>query len=265
MPTLASSFLTNEIALLIGATGLTGATGLFGSTGLTGQTGRAVPENTKETILTSGTAATFTTDTNCIFAQIIVVGGGGGGGGAASDASSGSCAGGGGAGGTSVAWYTAAELGATATYTVGTGGAGGTSGNTGTTGNASSFDPAGTGATLTANGGVGGTGSNITVTTQSVAGGAGGTASGGQINITGGAGGPSVSQGTTIAYSGFGGDSIFSGSGPAESLNIAGTAAGEIGTTNSGGGGSGAINLNSVTAINGGDGAAGVIIIIEFI
>ena len=146
--------------------------------------GGAAVLSTKETVLTTGTAQTFTRDSNCLFAQIIVIGGGGGGGNATNSTTTGSASGGGGgAGGAAIVWYTAAEIGATATYTVGGGGTGASvAGGTGTTGSASTF--VATAGTLTANGGAGGAGINTANATQATAGGNGGTASGGQYNFT---------------------------------------------------------------------------------
>lgn len=279
MPTLASSFLANELLSSPGATGFTGATGTRGTNGATGASVSGGIINIKQTVLTLGVAATFTSDPNCLFAQIIVIGGGGGGGGAQSDVSSASCAGGGGSGGVAIAWYTAAEIGSTAIYTIGNAGQKGgdylsVTPFNGLSGGASTFDPSGTGATLTANGGNGGNGSNITGTVQCVAGGAGGTASGGQINITGIAGLPSLGVNSSLQKSGAGGDNPLGGG---NSIGFASNAINNFSDGYSNNypdnislffaeGGGGALNNGGVVSRTvGGLGCQGGIIITEFL
>ena len=102
---------------------------------------------------------------------------------------------GGGAGGCAIRVYDSTEMGANAAVTVGSGGSGGSANSgqtppgTGSTGGSSTFNPAGTGTTLTGNGGVGSGG--FYQAHQSQFGGTyskagtGGSASGGQLNFSG--------------------------------------------------------------------------------
>lgn len=222
-------------------------------------------------VFTSGSAATYTPTSGTRWVKVTCTGGGGGGGGAdTNSAANEGAAGGGEAGGTAIIWYDSTELGANATYTVGTGGGGG-SGNTGgaggagTDGNDTTFDPAGTGATITGAGGDGGDGSVNGTGPNSAVGGVGeGTATNGDINISGGEGGYGMMFTTTLGMSGYGGSSFWGGGGSPVIRNAsAGATAGRNGTAY-GSGGSGAIIQDSVTGAAGGDGANGVIVVEEF-
>ena len=107
---------------------------------------------------------------------VFATGGGGGGGGSSSTSFQ---AGGGGGGGTAFRIYSNAEMGASASVTVGSGGSGGAPGNgTGGTGGSSILTPTGTGLVLTAYGGTGGVGGNGT-------GGSGGSSQNSLFNING--------------------------------------------------------------------------------
>lgn len=229
----------------------------------------AVPKgavSTKETVYVTG-SGTFTADPKALFTQVICTGGGGGGGG--SDWTSGyGAAGGGGAGGTSSTWYTPAEMGATAAYAVGAAGTAGaaSTGGTGGTGGASTFNPVGTGATLTGSGGVGGTGTGTTANTVATvfAGGAGGAASGGDLNREGANGDAGMAMSATFMVGGAGGMSYW-GSGAKEVVRTtSGSTAGTTATSN-GDGGSGACNSNNTSGVAGGAGAIGKIFIIEYL
>ena len=116
--------------------------------------------------------------------HIVWVTGSGGGSGAArgeyDDSSINGFSGSGGGGATVVRRYSSAEMGNSALVTVGSGGNGGNS-SSGGTGGTSTFNPGGTGTTLTANGGVGSGFANETTTN----GGAGGGGSGGQYGFNG--------------------------------------------------------------------------------
>lgn len=227
------------------------------------------------TVYTSGTAATHTWAPGAIAAKVFVTAGGAGGGGADCSDSSAGCAGGGGqAGGTAIKFYTSAEMGATATYTVGTGGAGGSStGGAGTDGTDSTFDPAGTGATLTAEGGDGGDGDTGTGDISWAQGGSSeGGASGGDLNMEGGDGEPAyidqdAGSNTPGGRSGGGGGSYWGGgarglvsNAVAGASSTAGFSGGAYGT-----GGGGAIALDTTSGAAGGAGADGVIVIEEYI
>jgi hypothetical protein len=219
-------------------------------------------------VFTSGSNQTYTPTTGLTCALVIVTGGGGGGGGADNSDSS-SCSGGGGgaSGGTAIRLYTAAEMGATALYTVGAaGGSGSSSGGSGTAGGNTTFDPAGTGATLTANGGAGGTGSGQPGTGNQAAGGTGGTATGGTINIDGGDGGygsgDDISQ---IALGGEAGVSFWGGGSGRATAWGATTYPGYTANTNTfGAGGGGAASADTTSGSIGGEPVQGVVFILEF-
>lgn len=227
---------------------------------------------TKETMLTSGSSATFTTDANTLFAQVYCTGGGGGGGGCDSDGNSVGATGGGGGGGTALIFYTAAELGSSAVYTVGSAGVGGTvNGSDGAPGGQSTFNPNGTGATITGGGGVGGTGTGTAYAPLNsvLNGGSGGSGSGGQVNISGVDGGTGFGYGasttTNSMMAGNGGSSFWGGGGNGPTRNnSAGSNAG-VNATTRGAGGSGAINNNNTSGVSGGEGQAGLIFIVEYL
>ena len=155
--------------------------------------------------------------------------------------------GGGGGGGTCIRLCTAAEVGASVAYVVGT------------TGNASTFAVN----SMTANtGGAGSATGNTTTVGVSAAGGAGGTATGGDLNITGSAGGRGIMYSTTVCKSGEGGSSMLGGGGLA--VSSGGTGAGGNAGGAYGGGGSGAATSDDSNQ-TGGTGASGILYIIEFL
>lgn len=221
------------------------------------------------TAYTTGSAATHTFTTGLQYCEVWCTGQGGGGGGArASDATSIAGAAGGGAGGTAYICYTAAECGADALYTVGTsGGTGGiNTGGNGVAGANSSFNPAGTGATLVGTGGALGTGhDNATPAMTFRAGGLGGVPTGGLVNFAGGHGdGGTTGSITTAGATGGGGGSSIWGNGGGMTGNIAASAtAGQSGAAY-GSGGAGATAVNSSGGAVGGTAAAGIIIIKEY-
>jgi len=141
-----------------------------------------------------GGSGTYSINTGKTIFVVYCIGAGGG-----SSGSSTSTAGWGGGGG-GCAWrvYNSTEMGSTFTITVGSGGAAGASGYAGSNGGSTTFDPSGTGVTLTGGGGSGG----------NYAGGAGGTATNGIQNWTGQAGDhPTLINSTH--YLGRGGASLF--------------------------------------------------------
>lgn len=219
------------------------------------------------TYLTSGTSATFTPQTNTRYTQVTCTGGGGGGGGAdGTDTANGSIGGGGGSGGTAIRTYNATEMGANATYTIGAAGAAGVGnqvGGTGGTGGTSTFDPAGTGSTLTANGGVGGVGIRTGAANIVSGGGNGGTASGGSINQSGSGGNAGYGLTGVDCFGGNGGSSLWGGSGKG-AANV-GNGNGTAGNANTGSGGGGAVSGASTAGGDGGAGGSGIIQIIEYI
>lgn len=224
-------------------------------------------------------ANTYTPTTGMKHCIAISTGAGGGGGGAdvtgAADAGAGA---GGGAGGTCIEQFTAADIGASQTVTIGTGGTAGsnTGGNGGNGGN-TTF-----GALHTANGGNGGAGrAASTANVQVAAGGTGGVPSNGLVNITGGSGhdGQAVltldatdANEVAFATGGQGGASFWGGGGrggsnaqdAAAADSTAGSQAGSNGAAYGSGGGGGAV-LNTATGVTGGVGANGFCLVIEFI
>lgn len=164
---------------------------------------------------------------------------------------------GGGSGANVRKFFTAAELGSTVNITIGAAGTG-SAGAVGTAAANSTFDPAGTGGTLTATGGK--TGSVIAAGTGASVTGPGGTqatASGGDVNINGESGTAALRIGGTDAGGGWGASSPLGAGGRAGSTNAVGNAG-----TGYGAGGGGARNGASQSARAGGDGAPAVCIFI---
>lgn len=153
--------------------------------------------------------------------------------------------GGGGGGGTCIRLMTAAQIGASKSYTVGQ-----------SSGNNTTVDTTAVVANSGSNGSATG---NTTTVGVGAAGGAGGTASGGDLNIPGEPGMRAIIYSTTHGSGGAGGSSRF-GHGGAES----GTEASGNAGTAYGGGGGGAHTAGD-TNRSGGAGAAGVIYAIEFL
>lgn len=214
--------------------------------------------------IVTGTS-TYTPTTGTVFALVEAVGGGGGGGGGnSSGAGNGSAGAGGGGGAYSKILYTAAELGANASVTIGAGGAGGTAGNNaGTAGGNTSFDPAGTGGTITANGGAGGGSAASTASAGTSSPGNGGSASGGTVNIPGSPGGYGWWTASLVIIAGGNGGNASIGNGYGNNIGANSGSAG-IGSGNYGGGGDGA-RAAAGTDRAGGNGGNGVVIITEFI
>ena len=185
--------------------------------------------------------------------KVTVVGGGGGG--ANDPGSANKWNAGGGGGGASVKWIEAGSLGSTESVTVGGGGAGGTGSSyaAGAAGGSSAF-----GAHCSATGGAGGTACAATPVARP----AGGAGSGGDLNISGQAGGSrySVSDSTTTYL-------YAAGDGGASHLGTGGTGPYNVGhgAAGTGYGGGGAAGISNTTAdYNGGNGAAGIVIVEEF-
>ena len=218
--------------------------------------------------------STYTPATGMKYCIVIATGGGGGGGGADTDGGSASIGvgGGGGAGETRIAVFTAAQIGANQSVTIGAAGSAGTNaGGAGGNGGNTTF-----GALITSNGGSGGDGSGTGATSNpEQAGGAGGSGgSGGALGISGGYGEYGIGSavdGTTdsvMAQSGSGGASFWGGGGAtvARSQSSLTNDAQDAGINGQayGSGGSGALCLTATTGAAGGAGAAGVCLVVEF-
>lgn len=193
-------------------------------------------------------SGTWTKPAGVTKVKVTITGGGGGGAGAGNN----SVSGGGGAGGTSIKVIEAASLGSTETVTIGAAGAGGTAGdNNGSAGGTSSF-----GAHATATGGGGGyaypnAGGEV---------GAGGAGASGDINLVGGdGGGPS----DIIDSISSGGGGSYWGGGAGATIRTGGSAGTPKAGQAYGAGGGGCKNAG--TSVAGGAGAAGLVLVEEYI
>jgi len=226
------------------------------------------------------TTSTYTPTSGTQFVKVYCVGAGGGGGGSEATTSNGQVrGGGGGGGGTAIRTYNSTELGATASITIGSGGTGGTGFADGTDGGNTTFNPAGTGVTLTGNGGTKGLGVKRG-SDFSGASGNGGTATNGQLNIrgrnlfyeqSGGYGNVNGSEGTDYFFFRFnrnGGGSFLSSDGEVVK-KLRSASGGSASTTNgangdNGSGGNGSFISYQTTTANGGTGGDGMVVIEEY-
>jgi hypothetical protein len=190
--------------------------------------------------LTAG-SGNYTPTTGMKKVLVILVGPGGAGG----SVTGVDCAGGGGGGGgTCIRLCTAAEIGSSKAYVVGT------------PGNATTLNVN----SMSAGSGSGGSSSADSTTLGTLgAGGAGGAASGGDINVPGQGGRRGIIYSTSASLGGDGGNSVFGGGGAGGGPNAAGSDGGPYG----GGGGGGACSEGTDRA--GGAGANGVAYFIEFL
>jgi len=204
---------------------------------------------------------TYTPTAGMQYCIIEVVGGGGGGGGAAATGAgtlSGSAGGGG--GGYSRGVFSAATIGASKAVTIGAGGSGGTAGNNnGQPGGTTSVD-----ALIQATGGLGGQGA-AAATSGAAGPGGGGLGSGGSFNAYGQTGGAGLYNNTANLFFWGGGGNTQLGFGYVGAGG--GLAQSEVGVDGIGygTGGTGGGNGNSQSAVKGGNGASGVVVITEFI
>lgn len=184
----------------------------------------------------------------------VQAGGGAGGGVPATNASQGGCGAGGAGGGYAEVAILEASLAASETVTVGAGGTP-VSGGIGTNGGDSSF-----GSFAITGGGAGGNFFHGT-TGGSIANPVGGSATAGNLLVTGGGGGSAVFRGAAanLAIGGAGGGSQL-GSGGLQVCPAFSTFPGQP-ASGFGGGGSGAANMPSQTAVAGGPGTGGIVIV----
>lgn len=204
-------------------------------------------------------SGTYTPTTGMKFCIIECIGGGGGGGGAQSSSGSGAGGGGGQAGGYSRSRKTASDIGTSQTVTIGAAGSAGSSGaGTGGTGGDTSV-----GSLVVARGGAGGVGSSGSTPG---AGGSAGSTGTGDVTIAGTPGntGYSCNIVTVAAFSGSGGSGPFGAGGRSVVRFGTGVVAGVAGN-GYGAGGGGAVEFNASSGVAGGAGAAGLVIITEFI
>jgi hypothetical protein len=241
-------------------------------------TGDATNKGSVDTLLLSKVGAikiqkftasdNYTPTAGLIFCVVEVQGGGGAGGGCPAAASGQASAASGGGGGCymrstfTAAQITAALSGGVIAVTIGAGGTG-VSAGTGNTGGTSSL-----GSLITAGGGSGGlaraSSAAVYSGAQGGAGGAAGTCGNPYNHVPGGDGGQPFTGGQ-LGLSGFGGGSHFGGTTAAPMTVAAGQSyAGNAGTTY-GGGGSGALAASTGGAQAGGAGAAGVLVITEYL
>jgi hypothetical protein len=205
-----------------------------------------LPNKTQE-VLTSGTSWTVPSNVTRVYAQVI---GGGGGGGCHS--ANGAYASQGGGGGYSAGWLTVTP-GGTVSIGVGAGGNGSAStGASGSTGGTTTFG------TISATGGGGGQSADVYST--SLSGGAGGTGSGGTLNLTGQTGGSAFTNSGSTSTLSQGGDSPL-GYGKGGQVVFFAQTFGVVGAAGTGYGGGGVGGLGNGSAIAGGNGAPGVIIL----
>jgi hypothetical protein len=196
-------------------------------------------------------SGTYTPSAGMLYCIIECWGGGGGGGGAATTTTGFTSGGGGGAGGKSRKVATAAAVGASQTVTIGTAGAAGTAGaNNGGAGGDTSV-----GTLCVGKGGSGGAGA---AANNGGAGGTGGVAGTGDVTGTGqnGSTGVGAAIQTVGAYTNAGASTDVGGGGqaPTQTTGIAGTGFGS--------GGSGGNTFS--TAVAGGAGRPGLVVITEF-
>lgn len=223
------------------------------------------------TVKTFSSSGSYIPSPGVVAIKVTTVGGGGGGGGAALTTGSNTAAAGGGAGGgTSVKWISTASLSSSYIYNVGQGGAGGVAGaNNGTSGTSSIFYSVGSSLGVYAGGGTGGAGASATNNAAFNIGGFSNAGSG-DLTFRGFPGGygfsfnASFSLTQTGGASGAGGGSYLSGGTAPQAgvnaINLSGNA-----NQNYGGGGSGALNTGSGgSAVAGGLGTAGIILIEEY-
>jgi hypothetical protein len=202
------------------------------------------------------TSGTYTPTIGTVFAEVEIVGGGGAGGGAATTAGSTFSVGAGGGGGEyAFGLFPISTISPSQTITIGAGGTA-VSGTTGNNGGATSF-----GSLLTANGGIGGA-STPAATVASVSGALGGTGgTGGSFRIAGGPGGfAELSFTVGVIFAGQGGYSYLGSGGVV--LNPPSAGSSGLGY---GGGGGGAQLGASQSAVSGGAGSAGIVIVKEYI
>ncbi len=211
---------------------------------------------TSQTVINQGTTSyTYPSGTRALFVVAIAGGGAGGGGATAAVSAAG---GGGGGSGCYVESFLTTLPATPVTVQVGAGGTAGTAGNNpGNNGTDTTFNTT----TVVAKAGTGGGGAAAGTTPVFVLGGAAGAASGCTADIAydGNTGGDSYCPSGTVGSSGQGAPGPFGGAPLPKIAAGAGPAGAKYGS-----GGSGGLVLNGSSAVSGGIGGNGVLIIWEF-
>lgn len=189
-------------------------------------------------------SGTYTPSTGMLYCIVEMLGAGGGGG--STNSASGATSGGGGAGEYGINWFSASDVGASQTITIGSGGSGGTLGGGGSAGGNTIFG----GTTVH-----GGSGGSIVGVTDSE-GGAGGSGGNAQLSIPGAPGG----LGFCISGSGF------SGAGASSQYGAGGKSRGSATSPGYAASGYGAGGGGTVVVVGGtgGAGSGGLVIITEY-
>lgn len=212
-------------------------------------------------------SGTWTKPAGVVAVFVRCVGGGGGGGAAPATAAGSAACGSGGSGGDYSESFIDSGLGSSETVTIGAGGAGGV-GATPTDGSNGSSSSFGT-HVVAAGGGGGFTSSSVASITSEDGGGAGSGSNTGDFTAHGSDGDGCWATGNTagieFARGGRGGDSAFGG-GVRGQNRAGGAQAGEDATANQygAGGGGAASGTSNNTAVDGGDGGAGICVVDEY-
>lgn len=206
-------------------------------------------------VLTTG-SGNYTPSADVKSIMVEAVGGGGSGGGVTCLATEYAAGGAGGSGAYCKKFYSSVS--GSYSYIVGEGGIGGVGGADGSNGADTIFD------VMTAGGGEFGQ-SNTGGTPSAGEGGAGGIASGGDINMPGNAGGRGIIAPTAFSQGTYAAPSFFGGMVKTPLIVPVGSLDGVSAVTNTGAGGSGAVNAEEAASKNGGNGGSGIIIIYEYV
>lgn len=253
-----SSFNTNG-AVISGssATAALSAVSLANQTLLAGNTSAApTAKSISVNIQTFTSSGTYTPTSGMLYCEIKCIGGGGAGGGAVATTTGQSVGSGGGAGEYAVGVFSASTIGSSQTITV-PAAATGTAGSTGNTGGTVSV-----GTLITALGGIGGVATAESSNATSVGGLGGNGGTGGSYRIPGYQGNNGVVYTAATIYPGGGANSELGAGG----ITAFGTVVNGSAALGYGAGGGGAGNAgNPSPAKTGGSGAAGIVIITEYI